>query len=396
MKICGIICEYNPLHNGHVYLLNEAKKRSGCDAVVCVMSGEFTQRGEMAVLEKYTRAKHAVLAGADAVIELPVPFACAPAELFAKGAVKLLSSLPDLCMLAFGSEDGDKQAILNAAQKTAEEESGFRASLKKYLKEGLSLTKARTQALSDAGEEAAAQTIASPNNILAVEYCKALSSFGCSADILPVRRIGAGYADETLLKNLSSATAIRKAVSENKWRAVRKNVPDFVYEDLKNAVSPAVFQKLALCAALKMPPEQMKKLTDCTEGLENRIKAFTKNTPDYDELIGKVTTKRYISSRIRRILAACLLELEDDLVKRALRAPLYLKVLAVNKQRADEILPVLRTSAFPLLTRRSDLSLLGKAAAEVYAKDELASDLFHLASDLPCRESQMRLIYPHI
>ena len=84
MKICGIICEYNPLHNGHVYLLNEAKKRSGCDAVVCVMSGEFTQRGEMAVLEKYTRAKHAVLAGADAVIELPVPFACAPAELFAR------------------------------------------------------------------------------------------------------------------------------------------------------------------------------------------------------------------------------------------------------------------------------------------------------------------------
>ena len=145
-----------------------------------------------------------------------------------------------------------------------------------------------------------------------------------------------------------------------------------------------------------MPPEQMKKLTDCTEGLENRIKAFAKNTPDYDELIGKVTTKRYISSRIRRILAACLLELEDDLVKRALRAPLYLKVLAVNKQRADEILPVLRTSAFPLLTRRSDLSLLGKAAAEVYAKDELASDLFHLASDLPCRESQMRLIDPRI
>ena len=229
-----------------------------------------------------------------------------------------------------------------------------------------------------------------------MEYCKALSAFGCSADILPVRRIGAGYADETLLKNLSSASAIRKAVSENKWRAVRKNVPDFVYEDLKNAVSPAVFQKLALCAALKMPPEQMKKLTDCTEGLENRIKAFAKNTPDYDELIGKVTTKRYISSRIRRILAACLLELEDDLVKRALRAPLYLKVLAVNKQRADEILPVLRTSAFPLLTRRSDLSLLGKAAAEVYAKDELASDLFHLASDLPCRESQMRLIDPRI
>ena len=104
MRICGIICEYNPFHNGHAYLLNEARKQSGCDAVVCIMSGCFTQRGEMAVLDKYTRAAHAVLAGADAVVELPVPFACAPAELFAKGAIKLLASLPDFCVLAFGSD----------------------------------------------------------------------------------------------------------------------------------------------------------------------------------------------------------------------------------------------------------------------------------------------------
>lgn len=396
MKICGIICEYNPLHNGHVHLLNEAKKNSGCDAVVCVMSGDFTQRGEMAILEKYTRAEHAVLAGADAVIELPTIFSSAPAELFAKGAVKLLASLPDFRVLAFGSEDGDKQGILDAARVTMQEEGGFKSSLKKYLKEGLSLTKARTQALSDAGETNAARVLSSPNNILAAEYCKALSAFGCGADILPVRRVGAGYADEDLLKDFSSATAIRKALSEKKYRAIRKNVPPFVFKDLKSAVSPAVCKKLALCAALKMPAEQIKKLTDCTEGLENRIKAFAKNTPDYDELIGKVTTKRYISSRIRRILTACLLGLEEELVKKALRAPLYLKVLAVSKKRAGEILPALRNSAFPLVTRRSDLSLLGKAAAEVFAKDELASDIFHLASDLPCRESQMRLTAPEL
>lgn len=394
MKICGIICEYNPFHNGHAYLLDEARKQSGCDAVVCVMSGDFTQRGEMAVLDKYTRAKHAVLAGADAVIELPVPFACAPAELFAKGAIKLLSSLPDFSILAFGSETGDKQPLFAAAQAQAdsEQDSSFKTTLKKYLKAGLSLTKARSQALAETGKAETAQLLSSPNDILAVEYVKAMTAFECGADILPIKRVGAGYSDEKLLKNFSSATAIRNAVTLGKRRAIKKNVPPFVLEDLKQAADPSVYKKIALCAALKMSAEQMKKMTDCTEGLENRIKAFAKNTPDYDEFVSKVTTKRYISSRIRRILAATVLELEEEFVRKALRAPLYLKVLAAKKESADKILPALRKSAFPLLTRRSDLSLLGKIAEDVYAKDELASDIFRLAAALPRTEGQLRLI----
>lgn len=394
MRICGIICEYNPFHNGHAYLLNEARKQSGCDAVVCIMSGCFTQRGEMAVLDKYTRAAHAVLAGADAVVELPVPFACAPAELFAKGAIKLLASLPDFCVLAFGSETGDKQALLSAAraQEDSEQESGFKATLKKYLKAGLSLTKARSQALAETGKTDTAGILSSPNDILAIEYIKAMSAFECRADILPIQRLGAGYSDEKMLKNFSSATAIRSALSQKKERAIKKNVPDFVFQDLKNAVDGFVFKKIALCAALKMPAEQMKKLTDCSEGLENRIKAFARNTTDYDEFVSKVTTKRYISSRIRRILVSAVLEMEEELVRKALRSPLYLKILAAKKDSADKILPALRNSAFPLLTRRSDLALMGKPASEVYAKDELASDIFRLAAGLPNRESQLQLI----
>lgn len=108
MKICAIICEYNPFHNGHFYQLDAAKKKSGADAVVCFMSGNFVQRGEAAVLEKYIRAKHAVLAGADAVVELPVVFSSAPAELFAKGAIKLISSVPEITALSFGCESGDE------------------------------------------------------------------------------------------------------------------------------------------------------------------------------------------------------------------------------------------------------------------------------------------------
>ena len=140
MKICGIICEYNPFHNGHAYLIDQAKKLSECDSIVCIMSGCFTQRGELAFLDRYTRAKHAILAGADAVIELPTIFAAAPAEVFAKGAVKILSSIPDFSTLAFGCENADKEAFLTAAKNSTSETAPFKNVLRQYLKIGSSLT----------------------------------------------------------------------------------------------------------------------------------------------------------------------------------------------------------------------------------------------------------------
>ena len=150
MKICGIICEYNPFHNGHAYLLSEAKKQSGADALLCIMSGNFTQRGEMAGLDKFTRAKHAVLAGADAVIELPAVFAISPAEIFAKGAVKLLASCPSFDTLAFGCEDGDRISFLQTAKATADESRELKAAIRANLKAGMSLTKARHEAIAAA------------------------------------------------------------------------------------------------------------------------------------------------------------------------------------------------------------------------------------------------------
>ena len=394
MKICGIICEYNPFHNGHAYLLDQAKKYSGCDAAVCIMSGNFTQRGEMAVLDKYTRARHAILAGADAVVELPTVFAVSPAEIFAKGAVRLLASLPAFSCLAFGCETPDKQAFLRAAKNTENESSGFRNTLKKYLKAGASLTRARTQALQKEGDAQTAAFLSSPNNILGTEYVKALLACGSSADILPVGRIGADFSDGNLYKNFSSATAIRLAAAEKKWRAVRKNVPPFVEKDLRNAADPSLFKKLSLYAALKTDAEQLKKIVDCSEGLENRIVAFAKSTSDYDELVAKTTSKRYISSRIRRILTAAALGIGEELVRKSLRGDLYLKVLAIRKDRADEILPELKRSAFPCITRRGDLSSLSKNASETYAADTFAADLYHLAAGIPAAESQMRLIQP--
>ena len=380
MKICGIICEYNPLHNGHVYLLERARRESGCDAVVCVMSGNFTQRGEMACLEKHLRAEHAVRAGADAVIELPSVFALAPAELFAKGAVRLLGSVPGFCRLAFGSECSDREKFIAAAKLTEQEPPSFREKLRKHLKLGKSLTRARSEALAEVGEQEHAALLRSPNNILGVEYCKAMLAYAPSAEILPVLRTGADHADDGLYKNYSSASAIRRAVAEGKLRGARRNVPEFVADDLAAALDPAPYKKFALYALLRAHCVQILAATDCSEGLENRIKALAHSTADYDSVIEMTTSKRYISSRIRRIIAATVLGIGEELVRKSLRAPLYLKVLAVRAARSDELLSTLGSSPDPLIMRKSDLSRLGKTAAECYAKDLLAADLFHLAS----------------
>ena len=393
MKICGIICEYNPLHNGHVYLIGKARELSGCDAVICMMSGNFTQRGEPAVLDKYARAGHAILAGADAVIELPTVFALSPAELFAHGAVRLLNAIPGFDTLAFGCEEPDRERFLAAAKTTSEESRGFRRALRLRLKAGISLTRARTEALVETGAGDTAALLQSPNNILGVEYQKALFSCGSLAQILPVKRTGANYSDEELYKNFSSATAIRAAVAEGKERAVRKNVPEFVADDLfSSATDGTVFKKLAVYAALTQSAEQLRRVLDCSEGLENRIKALAKDNPDYDILINKATTKRYISSRIRRILAAATLGISSELVRKALRAPLEGKERAVKNDRADDVLSALGRAAFPAIARKGDLSALSGTAKEVYENDLLAADIYGLVSGKPANRTQTLFI----
>ena len=373
MKICGIICEYNPFHNGHAYLLEKAKRESGCDAVICVMSGNFTQRGEPALFDKYTRARHAVLAGADAVLELPTPFAVSPAEIF-------------------GGENDGPQFFLDAAKQTSEESREFKTALRAKLKEGISFTKARNEALAETGKEQIARSLRSPNNILGVEYQRALLAFGSDAKIIPVLRTGAEHTDTQMRKNFSSASAIRQAVRDGKLRPIKQNVPPFVYKDIRERNSAENFQRFAHLTALTKSAEYFKNIIDCTEGLENRIKAFAKGAADYGELIGKVTTKRYISSRIRRILASAVLDITADLVRKGLRAPLYLKILALKKSRAEDMLAALAQADFPLIVRKNDLSRLSKTAAEVYAKDLLASDVYRICTGKTAERQRLPLV----
>ena len=188
MKFCAVICEYNPFHNGHKYQLAEARRLSGCDKLLCIMSGNFTQRGEAAVFHKYERARHAVLGGADAVIELPAAFAVAPAEVFARGAIHILASLPAVSALAFGCESGTKEDFLKTARALLSESKQFKATLKENMKDGTSYIRARNAALLASGADVDEALLSSPNNILGTEYCRAILSEGSAIEPIPVPR----------------------------------------------------------------------------------------------------------------------------------------------------------------------------------------------------------------
>ncbi len=368
MKICAIICEYNPFHNGHSYQLREAKCRSGADAVLCIMSGNFVQRGEAAVMDKLTRAKHAVLAGADAVIELPTLFATSNAELFAKGAISILSSIPSVSTLCFGAENADAQAFLLAASSLNCEPSEVSEMLKRNVAAGMSYAKARADAWSGILPQA---LLNNPNNILGLEYTRAILDKNSNIEILPVQRIGSAYKDEALQENYSSATAIRASIQRGD--ALSDNLPDFVRSALPNALEDKL-DALEKYAILSRPASEIAKTCDCTEGLENALKkAATQDA----SLVETLTSARYTSSRIRRIALQTLLNIQENTVRECLRSPLYLRVLAVKKERSD-LLSALSESPLPLLTRARDEERLDEQAKIAYEIDLFAEKVYAL------------------
>lgn len=368
MKICAIICEYNPFHNGHLYQLQQAKS-SGCDAVICIMSGNFVQRGEAAIINKYARAQHAVKAGADIVIELPTIFATANAELFAQGAIKLLSEIPAVSQLCFGAERADKQAFLTAAQLLLNEPKEISDAIKNALSLGNSYAKARADAWQ---AHIPLDLLSNPNNILGLEYTKAILANRANIDILPIQRIGSGYLDKELANDFSSASAIRECIKNGK--SLNETLPAYVKENLPTKLQDVLLDVLEKYALLTYSAEKIAKICDCSEGLENAFKkAALKNTP----LTETLTSARYTASRIRRIALHSLLNIEECFIRNALQSPLYLRVLAANKARND-VLSSLSEADIPVICRAHDEDALQGIAKVCYEKDIYAENVYTL------------------
>ncbi len=365
MKICAIICEYNPFHNGHLYQIRQAKLLSKADSILCVMSGNFVQRGEMAIMDKFTRAKHALLAGADVVIELPTPFATANAELFAKGAIHILSSIPNVQTLCFGAEIANKEDFLTAAKLLNNEPKEVSNKIKELTTRGMSYAKARANAWSGRIPN---DFLSMPNNVLGVEYTRAILAKNADIDILPILRVGGGYKDTTLREEFASATAIRAGIENGEY--FKNFLPDFVVSDLPNDLKNSL-EELEKYAILSRSTEEIKSICDCSEGLEN---AFKKAAVLPNPLVDTLTSARYTSSRIRRIALQNLLQIDEKVIRNSLSSPLYLRILAVKKE--SDVLSTLGKATFPLILRAHDEDALKNHAKNCFERDIFAEKLY--------------------
>lgn len=363
MKITGIIAEYNPFHNGHKYQIEEAKKFS--DGIVAIMSGSFVQRGAIAITDKWTRAKIAVENGADLVVELPVIYSLNTAQKFAKGAVSILDKTNVINYLCFGSESGNVKELSKAAELLINEPEYVSEKMKKFIGEGLAYPDARQKAFDGLINE---EILSSPNNILALEYIKALIETESSIKPVTVKRYGTDYHDEFVKNGIASASAIRKMIKNKK--PITELTPDYsfeVYEESK--------LNTALIAHLRMMSEyDLSCINDVNEGLENRIKEALKYSLTIDELCENIKTKRYPMSKIRRIVFSALLGITKDIAKSDVN---YIRVLAMNSTGAKILREIKSKSSLDIITKTADY----KKDDVSFQKDILATDMFALCSD---------------
>lgn len=344
MKITGIICEYNPLHLGHkkqLDLIRDADPESG---IVCLMSGNFVQRGKPAVFSKSVRAEAAVKSGADLVLELPVTAALSSAEGFAAGGVSILSGFCD--RLCFGAENADKDALLGIADALLSE--SFSVKLREELEKGLSFPAARQKALDAIGQSSSLVT--SPNNILAVEYCKAILAQNSTMEPMPILRQG-DYHDRNPDSENPSATALRQAIVTNKdWKSF---VPEAAVSCFENAAvhSLKAGEQAMLYRFRTMTDDEFEALPYGSEGLWRKLMHACRKEATLESILEATKSKRYTRTRLDRMVMCAFLGITAEMM--ASPAP-YSRVLAFN-DRGREILKKARLSGnFPNIGQRQD------------------------------------------
>lgn len=341
----GIICEFNPFHYGHKYLINKVKEEN--KAVICCMSGNFVQRGEFAVYDKFTRAKTALEGGADLVIELPAACSTLSAEGFAKSAVSLLEGTGIINEIAFGAETEDLEQLKRTADLL--NDSKIKAEITREMKKGLPYPLARKNVLKT-------DLLDTPNNILACEYLR-FAAVPCKA----VKRIGKGHdTDDTLY----SASAIRSTLDINKISTIKN-------------CETAVLSKLR-----QMSKEDFAKIADVNEGLENRIYNAARNAGSLEELYDLIKTKRYTMARIRRIILRSYLGIFDN----SANVP-YIRILGFNGTGKELLSDMKKTADLPIVTKYSECSDDIRAYFE---KECSYTDLYNLGykKPLPCGTEQ--------
>ena len=315
-KVIGIIAEYNPFHNGHLYHLQKSLQMTHSSYSVAVVSGNFTQRGSTSLVDKWAKAEIAIKNGIDLVLELPLLYSISSAENFAEGAIKILDSLKVVDYLSFGSESGDISTLNMVADILYKEPKAYKNILSHELSKGLSFPKARENALLMYLNDIRrfSNVLSSPNNILGIEYLKALKKLKSPIIPVTIERYNAGYHDTTYNGNVASATAIRNIVKNNGWDILRKVVPENTFSTLLENIKVghvvpdlSTFEKQIIYNLRKMSLQEIAELPDVSEGLENAIKNAANSCNSVVEFLNIIKSKRYTNTRLQRILLYALL-----------------------------------------------------------------------------------------
>lgn len=390
MKTVGLITEYNPFHNGHAYHIEKAKMLTGADRVIVVMSGDFVQRGAPAVMPKHLRTESALLSGASLIIELPVCFATGSAEYFAQGSISLLNRLGCIDSICFGSECGNLHLLKEIAQILADEPIEYQTALKQALKEGASFPAARQEALNIYSDKYS-EILASPNNILGIEYLKALAKIHSKMEPFTIKRIGAGYHDMDIDGQFSSATAIRSDIyqladvnssSENlPLTHIQTQVPSSCHELMKKNYQtryPVKADDFSLLLKAKLLSETAGSLShylDMSPELANRILRLRNDYLSFEQFCDLLKTKELTRSRISRSFIHVLLGITNDWLT-AMKAPApYARILGFRRDHADLLGILKRTSDIPLITSPAR-AVLADTAYQMLELDIYASDLY--------------------
>lgn len=392
MQAVGIIVEYNPFHNGHKLHIDMARHITGCRYVIAVMSGNFVQRGEPAIFDKWKRAEMAVKSGVDLVLELPVVFAVRSAQFFAQGGVRLLNSLGLVSHICFGCEHDDIEALKKIA--AASENPETLDKLRYYLDNGYTYAAALGKAL-QTETDYTQEMIASPNNILAIEYLRAIHKFAPGINPVAIKRRFANYHDKVIKTFYASATAIRENLLQNStvqgkvayaMPQTTTAIINRLINEKRGPVAFTSFSPIILALLRTFSLEKISSLPDVSEGLQHRIRECALKASDLNEFFQLLKSKRYTRTRLQRIIIHALLGTNRELIFQADRlGPRYARVLAFN-DNGREILKNLRNiSSVPVINKTTDY-LNSKERDNKHlpplqaflATDTLASDIYVL------------------
>lgn len=340
-KVLGIIGEYNPFHNGHLYHLEQSKQLTGSTYTVAIMSGNFTQRGSTSLIDKWSKTEAAIQSGIDLVIELPVLYATSSAENFADGAIKILNSLKVVDYVSFGAEASDIEVLNQFADILYHEPKQYKTILSHELSKGLSFPKARENALlmylNDIRKYA--NVLSSPNNILGIEYLKALKRQKSNIKPVSITRYESGYNDIAYSGNIASATAIRNIIKNDGFDILSRLLPapsySILIENMKRGhIVPdlSAFEKQIIYNLRKMDTSEIAELPDVSEGLEFSIKKAANSCNTLTEFLNIIKSKRYTSTRIQRILLYSLLGITKKDMAMSKKVTSYIRVLGLNNR----------------------------------------------------------------